>query len=66
MRQKVEACPYEPTTRAWRCEGCCAKSGGMTPCVAAWLASKAGYVDLVEPAPPISPVALKRELRRAA
>lgn len=66
MRQKMEACPYQAATRASKCEACCAKSGGLTPCVAAWLASKAGYVDLVGPPRRTSVLGLKRELRRAA
>lgn len=66
MRLRMKACPYEPQTRASKCEGCCAKSGGLTPCVAAWLASKAGYVDLVEMTRPMGLVELTDELRRAA
>ena len=66
MREKIEACPHEAATRASKCEGCCAKSGGLTPCVAAWLASKAGFVELVEPSRPGTVAQITRELRRAA
>lgn len=66
MRQKMEACPYEAATRASKCEACCASSGGLTPCVIAWLASKAGLVDLVEPRRPANLADLNRELRAAA
>ena len=65
MRQQMKACPYEAQTRASKCEGCCAKNGGLTPCVAAWLASKAGLADLYEPMRPILPE-VDRGIRRAA
>ncbi|MGH2607999.1 MAG: hypothetical protein ACRDHF_02820 [Tepidiformaceae bacterium] len=64
-RPKIEACPFDAPTRASRCEDCCAKSGGLTPCVAAWLASRAGYVELVEPHSPADVLNL-RALHRAA
>ncbi|MEX1104312.1 MAG: hypothetical protein WED87_08680 [Dehalococcoidia bacterium] len=65
-RTKMEACPFDAATRASRCEDCCAKSGGLTPCVAAWLASRAGYVELVEPGRPGNVVELRRAMGRAA
>ena len=64
-RMKMEACPFDAATRASRCEDCCAKSGGLTPCVAAWLATRAGYVDL-EPDRPAEMLGLRRTLGRAA
>lgn len=66
MREKMEACPFEAQTRASKCEGCCANSGGLTPCVAAWLAAKAGYVDLVGTTRAMGVLELTSELRRAA
>lgn len=65
-RTKMEACPFEAATRASQCEDCCARSGGLTPCVAAWLASKAGYVELVEPVRTGNVLELRRALGRAA
>ncbi len=65
-RTKVEACPFEATTRASQCEGCCARSGGLTRCVAAWLASRAGYVELVEPRQPPDVMHLRRAMARRA
>ena len=65
-RTKLEACPFEAATRASRCEECCSKSGGLTPCVAAWLASKAGYVELVEPRRGADVTYLRRARQRRA
>ena len=66
MREKIEACPFEAATRAARCESCCAVSGGLTPCVAAWLASRAGHVELVQSERPNNLLEFARDLRRAA
>lgn len=41
MSRVKDACPYEPQVRAERCETCCEVSGGLTPCVAAWLRTSA-------------------------
>jgi hypothetical protein len=50
-RVKLDTCPFDAATRASKCEGCCARNAGMPPCVAAWLASRAGSVELLQPAP---------------
>lgn len=36
MSSIADACPYEASTRAARCEGCCL-ANAITPCMAAFL-----------------------------
>lgn len=66
MRAKMEACPYDAAARALQCQSCCAASHGMPPCVAAWLASKAAYVELVEADRPANVLQLTPRLQPAA
>ena len=40
MPRVSEACPYDETTRAARCESCCTTHGTLPPCVVAWLEMK--------------------------
>ena len=40
MPRVSEACPYDETTRAARCESCCTTHGTLPSCVVAWLEMK--------------------------
>ena len=62
MARYEDACPFETTNRAARCETCCS-ANSLTPCVAAYLSGKAAM-------PPANVVSIRRvevlEGRKAA
>lgn len=40
MPPRIEACPFDATARAERCESCCETSRPLPPCAVAWLGMK--------------------------
>lgn len=52
MPRVENSCPFDPSTRAERCESCCERSG-LPPCAVAWLRARVtpgNVTSLGEPA----------------